>query len=127
MNLLGTRRQRSCRLTASDRPVSCSSPIDVPLAPAALDSFLTEGHDEPEQRETFGYLKQALSETRAAQGERLLFPNESRLVLLHAGPLEGTRGSVMVGELDSELVDHLIESGASQRGQFRQRRQALRL
>jgi hypothetical protein len=51
-------------------------PIDVPLALAALDSFLAGGHDEAEQRETFGYLKQALNETRAAQGERLLFQNE---------------------------------------------------
>lgn len=48
--------------------------IDVPAALAVLDSFL-EG-DEAEQRETFGYLKQALDKTRAALGERLLFSNE---------------------------------------------------
>lgn len=48
--------------------------IDVPAALAVLDSFL-EG-DEAEQRETFEFLKQALDETRAAQGERTLFPNE---------------------------------------------------
>ena len=48
--------------------------IDVPAALAVLDSFLEE--DEAEQRETFAYLKHALDETRATQGERLLFPNE---------------------------------------------------
>jgi len=48
--------------------------IDVPAALAVLDSFL-EG-DEAEQRETFEHLKRALDETRAAQGERLLFSNE---------------------------------------------------
>ena len=48
--------------------------IDVPAALTVLDSFL-EG-DEVEQRETLGYLKHALDETRAAQGERPLFSNE---------------------------------------------------
>lgn len=48
--------------------------IDVPAALAVLDRFLEE--DEAEQRETFEYLKGALDETRAAQGERPLFPNE---------------------------------------------------
>jgi hypothetical protein len=48
--------------------------IDVPAAMAVLDRFLEE--DEAEQRETFEYLKRALTETRAAQGERPLFPNE---------------------------------------------------
>ena len=48
-------------------------PIDVPAALAALDSFLEDDQDEVEQRETFEYLKQALDENRAAQGERLLF------------------------------------------------------
>ena len=48
--------------------------VDVPAALVVLDSFL-EG-DEAEQRETLEYLKQALDETRAAQGERLLFSNE---------------------------------------------------
>lgn len=48
--------------------------IDVPAALAVLDRFLEE--DEAEQRETFEYLKRALNETRAAQGERPLFPNE---------------------------------------------------
>jgi hypothetical protein len=48
--------------------------IDVPAALAVLDSFLEE--DEAEQRETLEYLKHALDETRAAQGERLLFSNE---------------------------------------------------
>jgi hypothetical protein len=43
-------------------------PVDVPAALSALDSFLEEGQDEAEQRETFEYLKQALDETRAAQG-----------------------------------------------------------
>jgi len=43
---------------------------DVPTAVAVLDSFLEE--DEDEQRETFEYLKHALDETRAAQGERCL-------------------------------------------------------
>jgi hypothetical protein len=60
-----------------DRPRSSGfvlQEIDVPAAQAVLDSFL-EG-DEAEQRETFEYLKQALDQTRAAQGERLLFSNE---------------------------------------------------
>jgi hypothetical protein len=48
--------------------------IDVPAALEVLDSFLEE--DEAEQQETLEYLKQALDETRAAQGERLLFSNE---------------------------------------------------
>lgn len=48
--------------------------IDVPAVLAVLDSFLEE--DEVEQRETFGYLKQALDENRATQCERLLFSNE---------------------------------------------------
>ncbi|HXU35019.1 MAG TPA: hypothetical protein VN937_01560 [Blastocatellia bacterium] len=46
--------------------------IDVPAALAVLDRFLEE--DESEQRETFEHLKHALNETRAAQGERPLFP-----------------------------------------------------
>lgn len=60
-----------------DRPRSSGfelQEIDVPAALAVLDSFLEE--DEAEQRDTFEYLKQALNETRAAQGERTLFPNE---------------------------------------------------
>lgn len=60
-----------------DRPRSSGfvlQKIDVPAALAVLDSFLEE--DEAEQRETFEYLKHALDETRAAQGERLLFPHE---------------------------------------------------
>jgi hypothetical protein len=60
-----------------DRPRSSGfvlDNIDVAAALAMLDSFLEE--DEAEQRETFAYLKRALDETRAAQGERLLFPNE---------------------------------------------------
>jgi hypothetical protein len=48
--------------------------IDVPAALEVLDCFLEE--DEAEQRETFEYLKRALDETRAAHGERPLFPNE---------------------------------------------------
>lgn len=47
---------------------------NVRAALAVLDSFLDE--DETEQRETFGYLKHALDENRAGQGERLLFSNE---------------------------------------------------
>jgi hypothetical protein len=38
---------------------------------AELDQF-----DEAEQRETFEHLQRALNETRAAHGERLIFPNE---------------------------------------------------
>lgn len=60
-----------------DRPRSSGfvlHEIDVPAALAVLDSFLEE--DEVEQRDTFEYLKQALNETRATQGERTLFPNE---------------------------------------------------
>lgn len=60
-----------------DRPRSSGlvlQKIDVPAALEVLDSFLEE--DEAEQRETFEYLKRALDETRAAQGERPLFPNE---------------------------------------------------
>ncbi len=49
-------------------------PINVEAALRALDS-LCEG-DPEEQRETFEYLKRALNETRAANGERLLFPDE---------------------------------------------------
>lgn len=48
--------------------------IDVPTALRVLDGFLEE--DEAEQKETFDYLKKALDETRAAQGESLLFSNE---------------------------------------------------
>lgn len=48
--------------------------INVPTALRVLDGFLEE--DEAEQKETFDYLKKALDETRAAQGERLLFSNE---------------------------------------------------
>lgn len=50
-------------------------PIDVPAATAALQSLYAD--DEAEQRETFTYLREALNETRAANGERLLFPYES--------------------------------------------------
>ncbi len=50
-------------------------PIDVAAATAALKSLYVD--DEAEQRETFEYLKNALNETRAANGERLLFPDES--------------------------------------------------
>lgn len=50
-------------------------PIDVVAATAALKSLYAD--DETEQRETFEYLKRALNETRAANGERILFPDES--------------------------------------------------
>jgi hypothetical protein len=50
-------------------------PIDVAAATAALKSLYAD--DETEQRETFDYLRNALNETRAANGERLLFPDES--------------------------------------------------
>ncbi len=50
-------------------------PINVEAALRALDS-LCEG-DPEEQRETFEYLKRALNETRAANSERLLFPDEN--------------------------------------------------
>ncbi|MBI1766684.1 MAG: hypothetical protein HYR56_35200 [Acidobacteria bacterium] len=49
-------------------------PIDVAAATAALQSLYLD--DEAEQRETFAYLRDALNETRAANGERLLFPYE---------------------------------------------------
>ncbi len=49
-------------------------PIDVAAATAALTSLYAD--DETEQRETFEYLRNALNETRAATGERLLFPDE---------------------------------------------------
>lgn len=49
-------------------------PIEIEKALRVLDS-LDEG-DPEEQRETFEYLKRALDETRAANGERLLFPDE---------------------------------------------------
>lgn len=48
--------------------------IDIPAALAVPDSFLKE--DEGEQREIFEFLKNALNETRAARGERLLSPDE---------------------------------------------------
>jgi hypothetical protein len=54
-----------------DRPRSSGfvlEKIDVPAALAVLDSFLEE--DEAEQRETFAYLKHAMDEARATQGER---------------------------------------------------------
>lgn len=50
-------------------------PVDVAAATAALKSLYAD--DETEQRETFEYLRNALNETRAANGERLLFPDES--------------------------------------------------
>jgi hypothetical protein len=50
-------------------------PIDVAAATAALKSLYAD--DETEQRETFDYLRNALNETRAANSERLLFPDES--------------------------------------------------
>lgn len=69
--------QRAAEELPIDRP-RCSGfvlqRIDVPAAVAVLDRFLEE--DEAEQRESFEYLKGALDETRAAQGERPLFPNE---------------------------------------------------
>jgi hypothetical protein len=49
-------------------------PIDVAAATVALKSLYAD--DEIEQRETFVYLSNALNETRAANGERLLFPDE---------------------------------------------------
>ena len=49
-------------------------PIDVAAATAALKSLYAD--DEAEQRETFAYLRTALNETRAANGERLLFSDE---------------------------------------------------
>lgn len=49
-------------------------PFDPEGAIAVLESFY-EG-DAEEQRETFEYLKRALNETRVANGERLLFPDE---------------------------------------------------
>lgn len=51
------------------------NPVDVATATAALKSLYAD--DETEQRETFEYLRNALNETRAANGERLLFPDES--------------------------------------------------
>ena len=48
------------------------SPIDVPAALAALDSFLEEGQ-AAEQRETFELLKESLDEDRLAHAERLIF------------------------------------------------------
>lgn len=72
---------------ASPSPISDALPIDrerpsgfvlqkadISDALELLDSFLQQ--DEMEQQETFGYLKKALDETRAAQGERPLFSNE---------------------------------------------------
>lgn len=50
------------------------NPIDVAAAAVALKSLYAD--DETEQRETFAYLSNALNETRAANGERLLFPDE---------------------------------------------------
>jgi hypothetical protein len=50
-------------------------PVDVAAATAALKSLYAD--DEAEQRETFEYLRDALNETRAANGERVLFPDES--------------------------------------------------
>lgn len=50
-------------------------PIDVAAAAVALKSLHAD--DETEQRETFAYLSNALNETRAANGERVLFPGES--------------------------------------------------
>ena len=50
-------------------------PVDVAAATAALKSLYAD--DETEQCETFEYLRDALNETRAANGERLLFPHES--------------------------------------------------
>ncbi|MCI0391191.1 MAG: hypothetical protein MOB07_20820 [Acidobacteria bacterium] len=50
-------------------------PVDVAAATTALKSLYAD--DETEQRETFDYLRNALNETRAANGERLLFPDES--------------------------------------------------
>lgn len=49
-------------------------PADVSAVTAALKSLYAD--DENEQRETFEYLKGALNETRAANGERLIFPDE---------------------------------------------------
>ncbi len=49
-------------------------PVDVAAATAALKSLYAD--DENEQRETFEYLKDALNETRAANGERIIFPDE---------------------------------------------------
>ncbi len=46
--------------------------------PEAAKSLLAEldEFDEAEQRETLAFLKRALNETRAAQGARLIFPDE---------------------------------------------------
>ena len=49
--------------------------VDAAAATAALKSLYAD--DETEQRETFAYLRDALNETRASNGERLLFPDES--------------------------------------------------
>lgn len=49
-------------------------PINVAAATSALQSLYTD--DATEQRETFEYLRNALNETRAANGERILFPDE---------------------------------------------------
>ena len=54
-----------------DRPRNSGfvlKPIDVAAATSALKSIYA--YDEAEQRETFEYLKNALNETRAANGER---------------------------------------------------------
>lgn len=49
-------------------------PIGVAAAAVALKSLYAD--DETEQRETFAYLRDALNETRAANGEQLIFPDE---------------------------------------------------
>lgn len=60
-----------------DRPRASGfvlQPINVTAAVAALQSLYAD--DETEQRETFAYLQNALNETRAANGEQLIFPDE---------------------------------------------------
>lgn len=48
------------------------------VSPDAAKSLLAEldKFDQAEQRETLAFLKTALNETRAAQGARLIFPDE---------------------------------------------------
>lgn len=60
-----------------DRPRASGfvlQPINVAAAVAALQSLYAD--DETEQRATFEYLKTTLNETRAANGEQLIFPDE---------------------------------------------------
>jgi hypothetical protein len=59
---------QTCESGLTLRPVT---PEDALTLLAELDDF-----DAAEQSETFEYLKEALNQTRAARGERLIFPDE---------------------------------------------------